>query len=71
MVYRKCDNCNSVVDNKYTYCVNCGANLLMKCPSCKKEINQNMKFCGWCGMPISKPNEIPKSLENVVGCLNY
>jgi predicted amidophosphoribosyltransferase len=51
--YRRCGDCNEAVDDKYTFCTNCGKELQRYCSSCKKEIDLLKKYCGWCGNPIS------------------
>ncbi|PKC02622.1 kinase-like protein [Rhizophagus irregularis] len=68
--YRRCHNCDQIVNNKYAFCTNCGNKLQWACPSCKKEITElSTKFCGWCGKSISNfscNQDANGSLHNIV-----
>ena len=51
---RACQNCGTLVSDKFAFCQNCGTNLKLNCPSCDQSVSADWRVCPHCGEKLVK-----------------
>jgi class 3 adenylate cyclase/tetratricopeptide (TPR) repeat protein len=54
-----CASCGRDNREGATFCLGCGASLVLSCPGCGKELPSGARFCDSCGQAISEPAAPP------------
>lgn len=73
MVLRKCQQCNSVFDDKYGFCIKCGFEFpkidedSITCIKCGNPNPKDAEFCVKCGIPL----KFSKQMENKPIIIKY
>ncbi|WP_420371331.1 double zinc ribbon domain-containing protein [Mediterraneibacter glycyrrhizinilyticus] len=49
----KCQSCNSLMPNYFTYCSNCGKKLFISCPNCRYKNRSANLYCINCGYKLN------------------
>lgn len=66
----KCNNCDSVVNGEYKFCVQCGSERgsLNLCHACGIELQPRWDYCGRCGVetPFVRRNTNQPEFEEIV-----
>lgn len=47
-VKKSCNQCGKQVENEYSVCPHCGAELKEKCPKCHKSVQEQWNVCPYC-----------------------
>ncbi|MGD9078774.1 MAG: zinc ribbon domain-containing protein, partial [Desulfobacterales bacterium] len=53
----ECPNCQFDNREEAAFCLECGAELVVKCPNCKKTLPPRAKFCDACGYDLLKSDK--------------
>jgi len=54
-----CPNCGHLARGAFTFCPNCGGELLRTCRVCRKKIEPGWKNCAYCGAPLGAQMQRP------------
>ena len=70
-----CSNCNVEVDDKFSFCPQCGSRLQSKtesnfCPYCGNRIETEGEFCPFCGKPLIDEQNVITSAPPTINQYN-
>jgi len=60
-----CKVCGNDNPDRFSFCVNCGAQLAKFCPKCFNKAMPDYKFCGICGTKLSEVLEVPEDTSKL------
>ena len=54
-----CPKCGQIARGSFTFCPNCGSELLRVCRVCRKKLEPGWANCAYCGTPLAAMSNVP------------